>query len=335
MVRMQVGRQLNFGKRVSMRRTRVGFTLVELLVVIAIIGVLVALLLPAVQAARESARRSQCTNNLKQLGLGMQNHHDTHKELPPGGTVLYGTWMPKILPFIEQQQLGAQYTFPPASITEMLPAAPLAPYTYASATAPVNNRAVTSTRIGTLTCPSDEPQTYLSRYTLHNYVANNGNTNHHNTKQGSGVTLVEPLKGPFVITEKTPHPKGVEFKEITDGLSNTLLASEVLQGRNEDLRGFTWWGGGASFEAFNTPNTTAVDYSQQKESCIADLPNPPCSGPVPGHTMGFAARSNHPGGVVVGLCDASVQYASDSVDLAVWRALSTIAGDEPTASLGM
>src|SRR5688500_7163189 len=105
-------------EREAMRRTRVGFTLVELLVVIAIIGVLVSLLLPAVQAAREAARRSQCTNNLKQLGLGMQNFHDTKKELPSGSvSAYYGTWLPQILPFIEQQQLAAQYTFVPASIT--------------------------------------------------------------------------------------------------------------------------------------------------------------------------------------------------------------------------
>ena len=320
-----------------MQRTRVGFTLVELLVVIAIIGVLVALLLPAVQAAREAARRSQCTNNLKQLALGMQNHHDTRKALPPGGTVLHGTWMPRILPFIEQQQLGALYTFPPKSITSMTPLTALAPYTYASATAPVTNRTVTTTRIGTLTCPSDEPQTYLTRYTLHNYLTNNGNTNHYNTNQGSGATLVTALKGPFVITEKTPHPVGVQFKEITDGLSNTLVAAEVIQGRNDDLRGFAWWGGGSSFETFNTPNTTANDITQQADSCKSppEYQNPPCSAPTAGHVMSFAARSNHPGGVVVGLCDASVQYASDGVDLAVWRALSTIAGDEPSASLGM
>src|SRR3954468_7057678 len=105
---------------------RRGFTLVELLVVIAIIGILVALLLPAVQAARESARRSQCVNNLKQLVLGIHNHHDTIRRLPPGGAMdqpPFGTdlptgsnrwgssWMVYILPYIEQQSLYQQWQF--------------------------------------------------------------------------------------------------------------------------------------------------------------------------------------------------------------------------------
>ncbi|BBO31237.1 DUF1559 domain-containing protein [Lacipirellula parvula] len=321
-----------------MRRNRVGFTLVELLVVIAIIGVLVSLLLPAVQAARESARRSQCTNNVKQLGLGIQNFHDTKQELPYGNvSALYGTWMPQILPFIEQQQLGAQYTFPPASITNINDTTALAPYTYAANrpanTPPTNNLGVVQTRIQTLTCPSDEPQSVYT-YSMHNYLLNYGNTNHQNFAQGSGATLLNPLKGPFVGTELVLHPIGVKFKEITDGLSNTLLASETLQGRDGDLRGLSWWGWAAGFEAYNTPNTTAPDYIQRADYCFAppQYQNPPCQAQT-GNTsvrlyMSAAARSGHPGGVVAGLCDASVQYVSDGVDLAVWRAVSTIAGDE-------
>ncbi len=87
-----------------------GFTLVELLVVIAIIGILVALLLPAVQAAREAGRRTQCTNNLKQMGLALHNHHDSLRRFPPGGDRSpvggYGpSWMVHILPYIEQNSL--------------------------------------------------------------------------------------------------------------------------------------------------------------------------------------------------------------------------------------
>lgn len=107
------------------KRQRVGFTLVELLVVIAIIGILVALLLPAVQAAREAARRSQCTNQLKQLGLAMQNYEDTHRVLPPAGlaygftphvdgapkTILNLNGFVLMLPFMEQQAVYAQYNF--------------------------------------------------------------------------------------------------------------------------------------------------------------------------------------------------------------------------------
>src|ERR1700754_2125242 len=106
--------------RSLLQRDRVrqnGFTLVELLVVIAIIGVLVALLLPAIQAAREAARRSQCVNNLKQLGIAMQNYHDTNGELPKGTvSCCWGTWQMSILPFIEQAQLADRYQFVPKGI---------------------------------------------------------------------------------------------------------------------------------------------------------------------------------------------------------------------------
>ena len=89
------------------KRSKSAFTLVELLVVIAIIGILVALLLPAIQAAREAARRGQCTNNLKQLGIAIQNYHDTYQQLPIGShSCCWGTWAMSILPFIEERQLG-------------------------------------------------------------------------------------------------------------------------------------------------------------------------------------------------------------------------------------
>src|SRR5262245_11967707 len=93
-------------------RTKRGFTLIELLVVIAIIGVLVALLLPAVQAARESARRSNCLANLKQVALAMHNFHDAHRTLPEGnseGFCCWGTWQVLILPYIEEGRLGGLY----------------------------------------------------------------------------------------------------------------------------------------------------------------------------------------------------------------------------------
>src|SRR5688572_28592874 len=96
--------------RVSLRRS--GFTLVELLVVIAIIGILIALLLPAVQAAREAARRTQCSNNLKQIGLGLQNYHSAHKSFPPGGVLRNNqghSWWLLICPYVEETSIYQRF----------------------------------------------------------------------------------------------------------------------------------------------------------------------------------------------------------------------------------
>src|SRR4051794_33839235 len=161
-----------------MRQRNRGFTLVELLVVIAIIGILVALLLPAIQAAREAARRAQCVNNMKQLGVGMQNYHDVFKTLPMGNySCCWGTWQMAILPFIEEQQLADIYKWNPKNPDNYFDD----DYRYyqqlpATATRPaIRNLEVTQSRIVTLTCPSDEPQvnnTVVQRGTYHNYVAN-------------------------------------------------------------------------------------------------------------------------------------------------------------------
>jgi prepilin-type N-terminal cleavage/methylation domain-containing protein/prepilin-type processing-associated H-X9-DG protein len=313
----------------TVRRRTLGFTLVELLVVIAIIGVLVALLLPAVQAARESARRSECVNNLKQLGLGMQNHHDVKGHLPVGNfSCCWGTWQMAILSYIEQQQLGALYKFQPKSQTSF----DFSKYLYSSSTAPApNNLKVVQTRIATLTCPSDEPQVFGANLTYHNYVANYGNTNHIGIDHHgpSAPTWIKYVGSPFKGRDPDPMIDPVQFKEITDGLSNTLLASETVQGANGDLRGFTWWGWSAGFETRATPNTSVPDTLQSADYCIPTLPNPPCNGPSTASSYFWAAaRSRHPGGVNAAMCDGSVHFVVDEIDLATWRAASTTQGEE-------
>ncbi len=321
-----------------MKRTTYGFTLVELLVVIAIIGILVALLLPAIQSAREAARRSQCVNNLKQLGIAMQNYHDVHKSLPMGNfSCCWGTWQMAVLPYIEEQQLADLYRWNPKYATIYEDEYRYDGHGPLPTTPPVQstNLQVVQKRIKTLTCPSDEPQTnsaFVSGGTYHNYVANYGNTNH----VGSSCLLPTCPKyagSPFIGSDPNPPMFLVTtFKQITDGLSKTLMFSETLQGRDDDLRGFTWWGWSAGFETFSSPNASDPDYLQQASYCVSTAVNPPCSGAV-GGVMRAAARSNHPGGVNVAMCDASVQFVVDDVDLATWRAASTSRGEEVYSGL--
>lgn len=314
-----------------------GFTLVELLVVIAIIGILVALLLPAIQAAREAARRAQCVNNMKQIGVAMQNYHDTYKQLPSGSiSCCWGTWQMFILPFIEEQQLRDLYVFLPKTAT------PAEYYDYAyysllpSHTPPIRNLEVVQKRIATLTCPSDEPQVDGNGITFHNYVANYGNTNHlgWDYLTPSKPAYIQYLGSPFVGDDQLPQQQQpVKFKKIVDGLSKTLLVSETVQGRDGDLRGFTWWGWSAGFETYATPNPSDPDVMQQTQYCKPVDPNPPCSGQSTGGLFKAAARSRHPGGVNAVMCDGSVQFVGNDVDLAAWRAASTTKGQEVYSGL--
>jgi prepilin-type N-terminal cleavage/methylation domain-containing protein/prepilin-type processing-associated H-X9-DG protein len=326
-----------------MRREKRGFTLVELLVVIAIIGILVALLLPAIQAAREAARRAQCINNLKQVGIALHNYHDTKKHLPIGAySCCNGTWVPAILPYMEEQQLADMYQFMPETSATFDPL-----YWYDKDTAdapslnpPMRNYQVTSKRINTLTCPSDSPQitTQSSQskggLTLHNYVANFGNTNH-NGLRITGLNPVDYLGSPMRGQDdgaNVIYNLYTKFTQITDGLSKTMMVSETVQGQNGDLRGLVWWGWSAGYESYSTPNGSDGDKLQDLKDCVSQDPNPPCSGTA-GPLFYNNARSRHKGGVNVTMCDASVQFVTDDVDLVIWRAASTTKGQEVYSGL--
>lgn len=299
---------------------RSGFTLVELLVVIAIIGILVALLLPAVQAARESARRTQCNNNLKQIGLAMQNHHDTYLALPAGmgpSGCCWGTWQVLILQFVEQRDLydlyqnwgGNDATGP----------------RYSSAP---NTTNVTNRRLQAFTCPSDQPNAPFGGLTNHNYAANWGNTDYGQTANLNGVLFGQ---APFGISKNPVDQKfkGRNFSWVTDGLSNTMIVAEVLQGQGSDLRGFTWWGDASGFTTYLAPNSPLPDRIYTAGYCN-NMPrqNLPCAvsgGSTP--TM-FASRSRHPGGVQVAMADGSARFVTTMVDISIWRAMSTAQGGD-------
>jgi len=298
---------------VSLRRA---FTLIELLVVIAIIAVLIGLLLSAVQKVREAAARLQCSNNLKQLGLALQNYHDSQKTLPPATSAsgcCKGTWMTLMMPFFEEGNLANLYFDWGAHSN------------YYFEGTQIN---VTDKRLKMLTCPSDMLQYTASGQgvglTRHNYALNFGTTGFLDTSpMQTAMTLngVAYLPGPF------RRGKSSHLGEITDGTSNTLFAAEVVQGAHNDVRGMTWWGPASTFQSNLGPNSASADVPYfASPQCTSTLPNPPCV--IGTNNFTFASRSRHFGGVQAALGDGSVRFFANSIDITNWRALSSINGGE-------
>jgi prepilin-type N-terminal cleavage/methylation domain-containing protein/prepilin-type processing-associated H-X9-DG protein len=324
-----------------MHRLRSAFTLVELLVVIAIIGVLVALLLPAVQAAREAARRSQCQNNLKQLSLAMLNYEDTFRTLP-GGVGRYGccwgTWQVRVLPYIEQKALADLYLNSDGHDGTGL--------RYGAGQ---NVQMVTSKRIKSLTCPSDFPNAPIGTppITNHNYGVNFGNTNFFQGTlnnipfQGApfsaypGSTSDDgPVNAAEAATFTRQYGRPVRLAEITDGLSNTIMVGELIQGQGNALHGFTWWGNGAGFVTFLSPNSTSPDVLIGGNCKAADARNPPCINAASSALGRMAgARSRHPGGVQVAFCDGHISFIPNNIAYATWNGIGTSQGGEATGDL--
>jgi prepilin-type N-terminal cleavage/methylation domain-containing protein/prepilin-type processing-associated H-X9-DG protein len=331
-----------------MRSIRRGFTLIELLVVIAIIAILIGLLLPAVQKVRESAARMSCQNNLKQIGLGMHNYESNYQTLPPGvgrNGCCWGVWMMVILPYVEQDNLAKLYVnF--GGLDNEGPRYGGGP-----------NRQVTSQRLKVFTCPSDEASSW-GGLTKHNYALNAGNTSFFQVELPLGCTAGTPgcmqfLGAPFNWytgsrnwdspvpwsgPQAPPASEGkmgrpVKLGEITDGLSNTMMVAEVVQGRGNDLRGFTWWGGAAGFTTYIGPNSNEPDIITGGICLSSQNGNPPCietSTPTRPRMMG--ARSRHSQGLNVVMCDGSGTFIRNSISIVVWRAISTTQGGETVSA---
>jgi len=295
---------------------RRAFTLVELLVVIAIIGVLVALLLPAVQAAREAARRMQCSNNLKQFGLAMQNYHDTFLMLPYAGTtsIKRSAWTSQLWAFYEQAGISQAYNYNQA-------------FHEAPNIVQLTFTGVLCNRIKIYYCPSDRPNAMWQGdnfwRTRGNYVVNWGPITQPFTPP------VPQFAAPFGYRDFSSmnQPRLTRFGEITDGLSNTLLMSEVVLPKSDtsrDQRGDINNDQGSNrFMTINTPNK-GTDF--MGGVWCETRPDAPCN--QNSANQHYTARSRHPNGVMVVLCDGSVRFVSNNVALATWQGASTMnAGD--------
>jgi prepilin-type N-terminal cleavage/methylation domain-containing protein/prepilin-type processing-associated H-X9-DG protein len=318
-----------------MSRLRSAFTLVELLVVIAIIGVLVALLLPAVQSAREAPRRTQCTNNLKQIALGTQNYGDVYSGVYTAGVYAccWGTWIVGLLPYVEQKALYDQYKYFGAVQNAANNA--VSQNDLDTRYGGAMNLNVTKTQIPAYLCPSDpKTNTTAARggITSHNYVANFGNTTMRRTATFGKWSTGQPNMfngAPFVLVDSyATIPQSVRFAEVVDGTSNTLAFSETVKGQNNDLRGFSWWSYAAHFETFLPPNSSQPDIMQTISYCKPGGINPPCAAATTANPENMAARSRHPSGVVASFCDGSVKFISNNVAIDTWRAIGTIHGGE-------
>jgi prepilin-type N-terminal cleavage/methylation domain-containing protein len=302
---------------------RRAFTLVELLVVIAIIGILVALLLPAVQSAREAARRMQCTNNLKQLALAMHNYHTALNTLPYAASHWgNGGWVKMTLPYIEQGNLAKQW-----NDTVNYSVSP--------------NLEITRIAIPAHLCPSDVHTKSswgggTQQMANFNYAVNLGNTSVYRVSPLNGITF----KGaPFHYEEAVQaNIETFNFSAISDGTTNTLMFAEVRQAptalaqdaNNCDLRGLIWYGHQTGITTHESPNTQVPDYVQPgwcPKPTIAASMRMPCaneSGQASGSTpKNLFARSTHAGAVAIALCDGSVRFVSDSINLTTWRNLDS------------
>jgi prepilin-type N-terminal cleavage/methylation domain-containing protein/prepilin-type processing-associated H-X9-DG protein len=325
----------------SIRR---GFTLIELLVVIAIIAVLIGLLLPAVQAAREAARRVQCTNNLKQLGIAIHNYHDVNNTIPPdsmnGSPANVGpsndfSMKTRLLPFLEQSAMFNSLNM------------------YFLATNVRNSTIHNNANLSAFLCPSDGnwPQPNVSATNYPNNIGLRRTT--------VGSNTLGPLDGPAYKLGQPPEDKVVSFARVLDGLSNTVMFSEFVKGNNRaglpiQLTGvalnFVFDAGvpetpGLTLPQYQTAclRSTTVVYDQKgtdwiindcgKGGCYSHVMTPNTNACWFGnssntdHTL-VGASSNHPGGVNATMMDGSVRFIKATVSAPTWWAIATIAGGE-------
>jgi type II secretory pathway pseudopilin PulG len=317
-------------------------------VVIAIIGLLIAILLPAVQAAREAARRMSCSNKQKQLVLAMHNYHDAYEIFPQGGRYLFETWAIQLFPFIEQDQISSKYTMNKSFHHEP------------------NFSSLFKERVFSIyTCPSDGNNN-ISKYVTaggsrsHNYVVCmgrdgvwytgyprtstqyiqncliDGTSCDNQSKYNAMFTASCPtdLMGMILNPHLTPSPRTTTFNDVIDGTSNTLALSETIQGFSDvtsDWRGVTFSPPTCFFNTQLSPNTRSPDINYG-----SDVSHPlhpikmlvTTASAADRYYVRMSARSWHVGGVNAGLADGSIRFIPNQIDLEVWHGAGSTNGSE-------
>lgn len=340
-------------------RSRRAFTLVELLVVIAIIGILVALLLPAVQAARAAARRTQCTNNMKQVALAILNYENQRKKLPRGtynyiDSTAHGTappfgkhdgtsagspnpsddkydrrsWFHDVLPFVEEQSLSDAFE---EFIGNRLAWGPY-PSAYDFEQAP--------TIVPAFVCPSDSvsPKTHTHNFGTYaltqgfsgNYVGCAGS--YYENKLREDDPDYETYKNNLLLSGTKVDGlliggANVKLSQCTDGLSNTALVSEIRLVEDtvaDDTRGryYNPAHGGVLFTTLEPPNSDRGDEVSWVSS-MNDVSLAPIAERTEGDPYFMTARSYHPGGANVARADGSVEFVSETIDRDVYQAMGS------------
>jgi prepilin-type N-terminal cleavage/methylation domain-containing protein len=347
--------------RFQPQERRGAFTLIELLVVIAIIAVLIALLFPAVQMAREAARRTQCRNNLKQIGIALHSYHDSMQVFPPGRITNFPLpgegrcWSAyaHLRPYMGENNIYNSVNFS------------LNPEQGATTPGVAENTTVLNQTLESLLCPTDLFNQKLQGDSgVHNYLLNTGNSYPVSPRNPWGL----PVNGIFF------ENSSVRIQDIVDGTAQTVCISETIKSEGgptvwdgvtptngfvlrqgntnappngpgltnyetqcsgaglvlQQTRGSRWLYGAPAHTMYNhmrAPNHPKVD-------CRGGLPHSSRSDPYWRElSLNVAARSRHPGGVHGLMCDGTVRFISTNVDLIVWRAIGTRNGQEQISNI--
>ena len=308
---------------ISRLRGRSAFTLVELLVVIAIIGILIALLLPAVQAAREAARRSQCVNNMKQVGLGIHQYHDTVGRLPAAGARGQGqnlielSWHVYVLPFIEESALYEQFDL-----------------TSGGGYLIAKRNELAINRIDTFLCPSSPVETMLSNpphngnppdvingampYTTHYYGVLGPKGQVPGKPSGTNYGVTGPTTHGQFCTQGAFQPTTymdahtLAFRDLIDGTSNTFMLGELSWTSETTGTRFRSWVRGVNSEWSCGAKNVAFAINTPQIAVFNDI----------------AFGSHHPGGANFCLGDNSVRFVNQNVSLAVYKSTASRNGQE-------